>query len=319
MESSRPWLTWMKHAITAALLLLAAAGALGMLLRDRIALLAGLTYLPLLPPAALLLTWDLALRGRALRRPRFIVSLAALGGIAWAIVPMLGRGGDAGDGAIRILQWNVQWGGPARSGTMDAIAQHARQADIVILSEAPRGEAIPRLAQQLGFTCVRATSEPGGGHWYHLAVLSRWPLSDSPAQKLDGGVAWPVRISTPRGSLRLLVVDGLSSPTRDRRPMLRDLDCVMQREEDAGHAIDVLAGDFNAPWRSAGFDVLRQRGYQLAAGRCGGWRGTWPAPLPLYDLDHVLLAPRFKRFDCQLLTQPTIDHRGEVVRVMSEE
>jgi endonuclease/exonuclease/phosphatase (EEP) superfamily protein YafD len=89
------------------------------------------------------------------------------------------------------------------------------------------------------------------------------------------------------------------------------------READSiGRPYDLILGDFNTPSRSPGFDELEEIGYRLAGRSALGWRGTFPALAPVYDIDHVWLGPRIRLDSCTFFHGPYTDHRGQIVRVL---
>ena len=122
-------------------------GVVGQVVRDPSAAMAILFYLPVLPASVAAVVLDLAFRGRALGRARFLLTRLGIAGGAWVVPPMIGSGatGSYGpaDTEVTMLHWNVQWGGgPFRSQRTWA-AQRAeikeRDPDLIILSELPRG------------------------------------------------------------------------------------------------------------------------------------------------------------------------------------
>jgi endonuclease/exonuclease/phosphatase family metal-dependent hydrolase len=60
--------------------------------------------------------------------------------------------------------------------------------------------------------------------------------------------------------------------------------------------------------------MLAAQGYALASRSSSGWRGTFPAWLPVYDIDHVWLRPGLIVQSCTLFNGPVSDHRGQIVR-----
>ena len=83
----------------------------------------------------------------------------------------------------------------------------------------------------------------------------------------------------------MIAVDVDGHPLRPRRgPIQAVADLASE-----GGVETVVAGDFNTPRRARSFDPLRltHRNGFAAAGR--GWAASWPAPLPVLDIDHVWL------------------------------
>jgi endonuclease/exonuclease/phosphatase family metal-dependent hydrolase len=295
----------------------------GYLARDRWPALAGLTYLPLLPVglAALAIA---ALPG-APRRARLALAVASALSCLWALPSMLGWHApqplpQSAPDIVRLLQWNVWGGGPTRHRTWvwstETIVREAP--DIVILSEAPRDYALARLTERLGpeWSSVHVQNRPQSDYWYKLVLASHWPVQLIREQAVTRGKTMLVEVAAPARSLRVLVVDGESDPTRDRGEMLRDVAEIVRAQARAGTPLDVLAGDFNAPSRSQGFDPIWNQGYQLAAASSRSWRATFPMLLPVLDIDHVLLRSPVAA-DCTFFSSLGSDHRGQLVRFRS--
>jgi endonuclease/exonuclease/phosphatase family metal-dependent hydrolase len=301
------------------------AGLIGQVIRDRSVLMGILMYLPLLPMGLAALVLDLARSGRALPRSRFALTLLGAVGIGCSATPMFGSGraGSAysGEEEVALLQWNVQWGGGWARSWRTWAAQRSeilqRRPDLVILSEAPPDDWLDLLVSDLGpdSTCVRVAHDPGSRYWFRLAVCSRWPIHLEERVPLPGGAGMSVLARVHGRPLRLLVVDGLSNPCRSRTPFLHAVADACRAAEASGRPFDAVAGDFNSPGRSIGFDPLAAQGYRLASWFSVGWRGTFPAPLPLYDIDHVWLGARLRVRSCTLFNGPYTDHRGQLVRV----
>jgi endonuclease/exonuclease/phosphatase family metal-dependent hydrolase len=289
---------------------------LGAALRDRVPGLAALTYVPVLPFAVLGLLAGLWRREGWRRWGYGLGAVAALAGV-WSALEGLGTGSPpapAADGATVIVQQqNVWWGGgpQASSATWRTIVDdlRAREADVRVLSEAPRAEELGVLRDALGpsWSMTSIENEPGARHLFHVIVASRWPVERRARLTLDRGVAMVVEVAAPTGPFVVLAVDGESDPRRDRTRMLDDV-----RRAVEAHDPDVIAGDLNAPSRSVGFDALRGH-YWLASDTCGEWRATFPRPLPWLDLDHVWAATRWSRIACDVYDPPHSDHRGQVV------
>jgi endonuclease/exonuclease/phosphatase family metal-dependent hydrolase len=158
--------------------------------------------------------------------------------------------------------------------------------------------------------------DPASAYWFRLGVCSRWPLRSESPIPLPGGVAMSVTAEVRGRKLRLLLVDGRSNPWRSRLPFLRAIVQTCQDSAKAGRPIDVIAGDFNTPSRSIGFDALSAEGYTLAARSAAGWRATFPSWLPIYDIDHVWLRSGLRIRSCSLFNSVYFDHRGQFVSLL---
>jgi endonuclease/exonuclease/phosphatase (EEP) superfamily protein YafD len=305
------------------------AGLAGQITRDRSAALAVLMYLPLLPAGVAAMVLDLAQSGRALPRGRFALSI--LGCVASSVAAILLIGWGAADEArdndpeVSLLHWNVQWGGGLFRSQKTWAAQRAeilsRQPDLIVLSEGPSSDWIEQLVSDLGpgAAWVGVEQYPPSRYWFKLVVCSRWPIRLEKQFSLPNGAAMSVIAEVRGRPMRLLVVDGLSNPFRSRLPFLQAIVEACQRAADDGHPYDVVVGDFNTPSRSIGFDALASEGYTLASRSTRGWRGTFPSFLPVYDIDHVWLAPKTLVRSCTLFNGPSTDHRGQFVHLQPVE
>lgn len=316
----RLWFRALRFGFVVAAVMLGLS-AIGHIAADRFPSLAGLSYLPLFPIA--LGAVVVAALVRAPRAARVAVALGGVLGVAVALSSMIGWQrprlieSEAGD-TVRLLQWNVLGGGYRRflhwEISEDTIV--SEQPDILVLSEAPRDRPLSRLLARLGdaWSSVQVENGRQGPYWYKLVLASRWPVRMVREQAVTDGYVMLVQVEVPGQPLRVLVVDGVSNPLRDRTGMLADVAAIARAEALAGTPVDVLAGDFNAPSRSIGFHPIWDEGYQLASASSGGWRATYPAFLPLLDIDHVLVRAPLE-FDCSFFTSRGSDHRGQLVRL----
>jgi endonuclease/exonuclease/phosphatase (EEP) superfamily protein YafD len=309
--------------IAAALLIaIIVAGLVGQIVRDRSVTSALLMYLPLLPASLAAIVLDVCQRGRALPKVRFLLTSLGLFGGVWAALLLIGSGavGKYGpaDCEVTLLHWNVLWGGGPFPTQKTWAAQRAsiveRNSDVIILSELPPADQIRKLVDAMGpgadFVGIQHDER------FRLGVCSRWPMQLEERMPLPGGAAMSVTVMVRGRPMRLLVVDGQSNPFHSRLPFLAAIAEICRGAANHGRPFDVLAGDFNTPSRSIGFDALTTLGYQLTGRAAHGWRGTFPAFLPLYDIDHVWLGPGLRLRSCTFFNGPYSDHRGQFVSVL---
>jgi Endonuclease/Exonuclease/phosphatase family len=305
------------------------AGLAGQLIRDRSAATAILMYLPLLPASLVAIVLDIARRGRAIPRARFLLTFLGIFGGTCSVVPMIGsdRVGEYGatDIEVTLLHWNVLWGGgPFRSERTWASLREeivARDPDLILLSELPRPEWLKQLVDQVGpgANVVGIERSPRSPYGLQLGVCSRWPIQLEKRMTLPGGVAMSVAAAVRGREMRLLVVDGKSNPFQSRLPFLAAIAQACREAVEAGRPFDAVVGDFNTPSRSIGFDSLTALGYTLASRSAAGWRGTFPSWLPIYDIDHVWIRLGLRIRSCTLFTAPASDHRGQFVSLLLPE
>lgn len=305
--------------LLAALLL---AGALGQIFRDRWIVTQLLMHLPLLLIALVALLLDLLRRGRGLRRIPFGLTVLALPCLAWSIhaqvvfpVNQVARGEP-----VRVMQWNVQWGG-GRSGDEAAWQDQCRivaerRPDIVILNEAPDPKRLHLLDEVLDSPTPALVFEnpPKQSYWYRLVIASRWPVRTEGVYRLPNGAAISAVVESPHRDYRILAVDGVSTPTVSRLPLLREISQMIVGARMLGQPYDVIAGDFNTTSRSIGFDAFRAARFDLASGHIAGWRATFPSICPLYDIDHVWTSPLWRTTQGRRFSQhSTTNHRGQLI------
>jgi endonuclease/exonuclease/phosphatase (EEP) superfamily protein YafD len=192
-----------------------------------------------------------------------------------------------------------------------------RNPDVLVLSESPPYYRMYEPLDRLPGRRFVVSFQTSGidSHSSHLFVSARWPVRLDRRVLIPNGAAAVVQVDHPQRPIRLLVVDGQSRITRPRTPMLHQIARACSQAYDSGKPIDLVVGDFNAVGRSIGFDAIGRAGsgYRLASRSCPGWRGSWPAFFPLFDIDHVWVRDGWTIASCELFTRRASDHRGQVV------
>ncbi len=319
--SPRRWPRRWRVLLTVGVLLSLIAAVVGQVVRDRSVLLGYLFYLPLLPIGLAAVLLDLVFLGRCLR-PRFGLAVLGVGAAAWSAGSLAGFGSSTETRAtplVGLVQWNVHWGGgKGRSPeTWAAIkgAIQARSPDVIVLAEAPEAKT-GWVAELLpaGWESVECEHEPDSFYWYRLVVCGPKPVKMDYHRPVTHGHVMAVTVPVHGHSLRLLVVDGESSPGKSRVALLDDVTALCREGAQRGEPFDILAGDFNTPARSIGFDALQDDGYRLASRSTIGWRASFPSDCPLLDIDHVWLHGRLPVHGCELFTSAASDHRGQFVQ-----
>lgn len=316
-------LTFFARLLAAGLAALLVLGLLAQVTRDRWMVLAVLMHLPLLPLGLGAVAADGIWRGRALPWGRFGLGVLGVAGVGVGVWLGLGEGEAAasreGVPTVRVLHWNVQWGGgrgktEANWGAM--VEQIVREeADIVVLSETPEDKWLGMLAERMPGRQVPVTfRRVEHRYWFGLAVLSRWPVTLEHAEVMRSGAMMRVRVDHPGGAMRVLVVDGATAIDPPREELVADIVAQLRLAEGG---VDLIAGDFNTVGRSAALDELRGEawGYRFAAEAGRGWKGTWPSPCPLYDIDHVLAGRRVGVTGHRTMGWSHSDHLGQVADI----
>jgi endonuclease/exonuclease/phosphatase family metal-dependent hydrolase len=195
----------------------------------------------------------------------------------------------------------------------------AREPDVIVLSETPPDPLLFATLRRPGngWNAVQFHPGPGTRYWYSLLVCSRSPVSLDREVPVRNGSAMAVTVTVRGRPLRLLVVDGMSTIALLRTPFLHDIAAACDAAARDGRPYDVVVGDFNSVGHSIGFDAVRSAagGYRRASDYCGGWRATWPAPLPVFDIDHVLAHSGVTVGGCEIFSINPLDtdHRGQFV------
>ena len=321
----RAW-RFLLAVVTWTIVVVIVLGVTGQVVRDRNLTFAMLMYVPLALVGLAAIALDLLRRGRSLRR-RFGLSAVGLVALAVGGIPMLGlrspAPASAGAQRVTLLHWNMQSGGRrAAKPRWERAAEQivARRPDLIVLSEAPPDRWLFDSLKKVGggWKTVQMSNAKDERYWYKPVVCSRWPMTMDGHVPVDYGVAMSVTVNARGRPLRLLVVDGVSWVTVLRTHFLHDVAAACEAAAKEGRPYDVIVGDFNAVGRSVGFDEVRAAagGYVRASDYSGGWRGTWPVPLPVYDIDHVLVGNDGAAvLGSELFSSHPMDtdHRGQIV------
>lgn len=307
--------SYFRNVISLILLLTLSIGVAAQMIRDYNVWLAWLGYIPLLLVALCALIWDLAWFGRSqtfIKRP-FMLTFIAVLTLFWVFITLKGFGESQqrdNNPHISLLHWNIRWGGEHPKDNLPIFAKQIAEhnPDIIVISEKPAYPVYVKMfLDALGSEYKEpAITEP-------VMLLSKWHIYKEQELSFRHGMGLVVTVATPQGMLRVLVVDGDRDLRKARQALLGDVDRFCQKEKQAGHAVDVIVGDFNAVGRSRGFDSW-EVDYRLAARVAGVWRGSWIAFLPLYDIDHVWLKNSIHNIQVQFFANAISDHRGQFVR-----
>ena len=226
--------------------------------------------------------------------------------------------------SLTVASFNIHWGRHPRSNEPFDVVDVCRRldADVVALQEVWRRDGEPSIAEDvaraLGYDVHqawtgRAVVEPksrfvgrtgvpaGKGDWGQ-ALLTRIPHGPVTEHRLDGFVADP----SDRAVLTTEVdLDGAPvTVCASHFPHLEHISPLLRwRLRGVLPGLDqpaVLMGDFNM-WR------------WVARFIAPGWRSTargrtWPARLPLFQIDHILTTPPLTATDAAILHAGASDH-----------
>ena len=303
-------------ALRVLLILVVVCWAWGRLVRDAVPGLSVFTYFTL-PLSLAWLTIALLLAKDPRRRwRRLAVAVVVVMTESVQVVSPVGFDAPLPGGVpLRVLHWNVQWGGNTPGGSgwpgmADRIV--AEKPDVVVLSEAPmHDDDVQQLCDRLGpeWQFARMDFVDANVRYYvRTRILARRPVTLTPANYHWRGTAALARIGGPT-PFSVLIVDGLSGQA--------EKDTFLKIVADAArqHRPDVIAGDFNATPANRGFRDVYTAGYRDAAARGGSFRPTWPSTFPLLQIDHVLIRDRHRIVHTHSFYNAATDHRGRVVDV----
>ncbi|MCA9034861.1 MAG: endonuclease/exonuclease/phosphatase family protein [Planctomycetaceae bacterium] len=223
-------------------------------------------------------------------------------------------------GRLRVMTWNVHhcrgMDGKCRPDRISRVIADSN-ADLVALQELDayrprsRGEHQAALiAAQLGMYHRYFPVWEVNHEKYGLAVISRYPvrlfkeglLNDRTGKRRSEprGAIW-VKVDTPQGEVSFLNTHlGLTS--RERREQTHALlSSEWLGRSDSDHAI-VVAGDFNAGLASPVVSMLSENLQPATPANVKNRHvKTFPSPIPLRWIDHILVSPHFEVEQVQVL------------------
>lgn len=182
---------------------------------------------------------------------------------------------------LRVLSYNVWFGGAARAAALaDVIAQS--RADIVVLQEATSPEVVATLATTLGF--AQYASRPGQS----LAFLSRIPVAHYEWHKPRQSRHAFLEIVPAGDAFRIfgLHLSAVHAAWTERR-RVDEVRALIASIAHHQHGFHLLVGDFNtvAPNESLKVRALPLRLQLLVL--ASGWRIRWRAIQTVVDAGYV--------------------------------
>ena len=204
---------------------------------------------------------------------------------------------------LRVVTWNI--GGASggwrsiRQNVADVLAD--LDANIILLSEANAARNPKFWRARLPGYSVAVARAMG------IVILSKSSLQDVRVQEL-GRRAYLVtaRADVQGRPLELFMVDFPSSPRATRQKFIQNPQLLRPPDVGTGR---ILMGDFNTPRDSTWFAAY-QGLYNNAFDQSGtGWRKTWPAVLPVLDIDHIWTAGNLQSVCTRVPDIRLSDHR----------
>jgi endonuclease/exonuclease/phosphatase (EEP) superfamily protein YafD len=207
---------------------------------------------------------------------------------------------------VRLTAWNVM----SYNGGEDRIAAalSSDQPDIVCLLEGTyRSQAPDSVRHALGPDMQWASVR-------QMAVGSRFPIGES--QLLPTATrlrAFSVLVEVPDGPVRLLLVDFPGPPRTDTGELFQELLSLQQTIEEPM----VIIGDFNTPRGSWHLRHALQglRDAYVSSRQSPRWLGSWPAGIPIYQLDHCFASPEIGIISARTGRSGLSDHRRQIIEL----
>jgi endonuclease/exonuclease/phosphatase (EEP) superfamily protein YafD len=205
---------------------------------------------------------------------------------------------------LRVVLWNV---GHLKDATPIANVLGTTGGQVIVLIESDRGYAKQRRVWESRLPNHTATYLPGC-----VTLLSVYPFSKTSVYTMGrSSRVLTCELSTPAGRVSLVMADIESNPFSPRGPLIAR---VYELAESLPRPTIVL-GDFNTPHTSAFFQDFR-RSFRHAFESAGaGLIPTWPALLPVLDLDHIWLSPDITPAYARTLRTFHSDHAAVIADV----
>jgi len=293
---------WLSRAPEIALAACLAPLAVRLLFRDRLPLLAPLTYatpvsvLAALAALAWALAWRLERRGLARWSGALATALAL-----WAVAANVSLHPSAEPGRYRGLLWNVQAG---RRG-WERVAEQLRveDPDVAVFIDVGHkpGTRSPAFTRALPDRDIYTWNDA-------LALAVRGHIVDSsytPLGFASHAAVARVRLADGR-RLTIVLVHPRSAPTESRAGVFDALADVLAPLR--GEPL-LVVGDFNTPSDSVYFDPIRREFHSAFETAGMGYAGSWPMPFPLLAIDQVWSSDAVPIRSCHLSGTMASDHR----------
>src|SRR5690606_598491 len=231
-----------------------------------------------------------------------------------AAAPAVAAGGEP----IVLMSVNVEWRNTSSERLLEMIRTESPDAVLVVEYTDDWRERLEPLFTHYPHRVLRPDDDgrPDNGA-FGIALLSRLPLRDARAIRIESTPAIDATLVAPGGELRLIGVH-LRPPTSARwaAERNRQLDALARLVAESDGPVAV-AGDFNlSPYPPYFSDLLRAAG--LRDSRPGaGPDFTWPSFLPVLGIpiDHVLITPEVRGAAYRRLAAFGSDHYPIVVEL----
>lgn len=199
---------------------------------------------------------------------------------------------------IKLIHWNIYSGKAGLSAIMDILKK--ADADIYAITEPPK--ELHKFKR--GFSKAYEFEST-----QHLLLAVKGKIQKSTwLYNKNGFRIWYFKIRVAGKNMTLFLVDLASRLNLARDPFLRKLVTYIEKYQP-----QLVVGDLNAPRMSRALQALPE-GYEHAYFQAGsGWSYTWPVPLPVLAIDHIILSKQIKGASYRLQSHWASDHRLQIL------
>jgi endonuclease/exonuclease/phosphatase (EEP) superfamily protein YafD len=287
--------------------LLAAALALHVTVRDRYPLVATFFYatpLPLIIAGAAIF----ALAALLTRRMQWFTAFSMLAIVAAYLWISAWPRHEQKNGELRVITWNARRSHSAAS----AAFLRSLDPDIAAVVEIPVSDPSVVATWRELFRGYSIRPLQGGSMLLAKGTISKPQRFEFGRRSRTNAL----RVSLHDREINVLAVDLDANPFHGRANDFKTLGNIV----DTYASPRIILGDFNTPGESIFFDELRRRGLRDAFEAGGrGAPETWPWPLPVLTLDHIWLSPELTPMSCRKVRTRRSDHLAVVTDISFRE
>ena len=190
---------------------------------------------------------------------------------------------------LRVVSWNAEHS----KNDLPQIIERARafDADILGITETESTEPADAARWQNAFPGHTVTTLPG-----HMLFITRGEVAGTRNGSLAGSGRFNlVRVKFDARFAQVLFVEFDATPFRSRR---LPFDALHRAISNLPNEPVILMGDFNTPRESVHFGG-KMAELQDAFDTAGhGFAETWPVPIPILSLDHILVSKSLRVLRC---------------------
>ncbi len=191
---------------------------------------------------------------------------------------------------LRVVSWNAEHS----KKDLPAIIEKARSFDADILGVTETESTKPADAERwsAAFPGHTVKTLPG-----YMLFITRGEIMGSLSGSLAGRGSFNiVRVKFGERHLQVLFVDFAPNPIRSRRLAFDALNSTLS---NLPNEPVVMMGDFNTPRESTHFARLQEKLQDAFDVGGHGFAETWPVPVPVLSLDHILVSKSLRVLRCE--------------------